>query len=174
MKNTTKWLLACLGASAFSGAWALDDMHWYKNEMTCADVKVTVFSNCQNAPDVSANSFCVAQKITFVDAAGKEAKKKNLLDKEPARGDFHVLGSIRCVAGKNNKPYLFMIFSNGGNCDTCEIDAVMDLRGKWIRHDKKWFVRGAERRDINSREQRWFSSTEAFYLENKIKSGETP
>lgn len=174
MNRIKKILCFCIFISSIGNAWALEDMHWFKNELNCSDVKVTVYSYCQKEENTTMNSFCSQQKITFDNANGSQIKKENLLDKEPVRRNFHVLGSMRCVFGENQKPYLYMILDNGGNCDACEIDAVMDLQGRWKRYDRKWLVSGKEKLDIKKRENDWFHKTTAFYLHNKIEVDSKP
>jgi hypothetical protein len=169
MQHFLKNAFACLaGMVAITAVAAEDDMRWYTNEMVCANVSVTVQSYCKNNDDVATNSFCTMQKMILKEGDKKSIVKKNLLEKEPSQNEFHALGSIRCVTGKNDKPYLYMILSNGGNCAECEIDAAMDLHGKWKWYDKKWFVFGVEKREINKYSKGWFKA-EAFYLNNKIE-----
>lgn len=168
LKTNLKLALSLLFGMGAIDAIAANDMHWFNNEMSCAGTKVTVQSYCKNDDDRLINTFCTRQKMILQDANGKEIVKSNLLEKEPARKEFHVLGSMRCVSGKDDKPYLYMILDNSGNCDACEINAIMDLNGKWKRYDKKWFVSGVEKRAIQKHSKDWFKS-EAFYLKNKIE-----
>jgi hypothetical protein len=171
MNNFLKIALACLaGMAAITAVAAEDEMRWYTNEMTCANVTVTVTvqSYCKNNDDVSTNSFCTMQKMILKSGDRKAIVKKNLLEKEPARNEFHALSTLRCVTGREDKNYLYMTLDNGGNCDDCEINAVMDLQGKWKRYDRKWFVSGAEKQEITKRSAGWFKA-EAFYLNNKIE-----
>jgi hypothetical protein len=168
MNNHLKWIVACALTSLTTSILAQENMHWYKNETACADVAVTVRSYCKRDEDLSMNSFCTKQQLTLKSADGKLIEKNNLLEKEPPSKEFHVLGSIRCVNGRDDKPYLYMIFDNGGNCDACEIDALMDLNGKWKKYDKKWFVSGSEKREIQKRSENWFKA-KSFYLENKTE-----
>lgn len=143
-----------------------DDMRWFKNELTCADTKVIVHSYCRNEPNYSANTFCVEQSITLEKAEGKKITQ-NFLNKEPSRGDFHSVRSLACVAG-DHAHYLYVSLGNGGNCDTCENDAVMDLRGRWRRYGSRWYAPKRERAEIASHEQRWFKQGTEL-LENKIE-----
>lgn len=169
MEKIYQWLVAGFIAGAVGNVWALDDMHWYKNEIRCAEVKITVYSECQNAPDLAKNTACFNQKIEFNHPDGRQYKKNRLLEREPVRGNYHALSSIRCAAETEGEPYLYMILDNGGNCDDCEIDAVMNLRGQWMRYDRKWLTQGGVRRDIAMRQDDWFKM-EAVYLKNKIKA----
>lgn len=145
------------------------DMRWFKNELTCADTKVTVHSFCKNEPEYSTNTFCVEQSITL-EQPGKKKIERNLLAKEPSRGDFHSVRSLTCAGGEHQY-YLYISLGNGGSCDTCENDAVMDLSGRWKRYGNRWYTSGAERKDIARHESRWFKQ-ESVLLENKIEDRE--
>lgn len=148
-------------------ALAENDMRWFKNEMMCADVQVTVKSYCKDDVDEPVNSFCTKQTLT-VEAINKKIEVKNLLEKEPWLGNFHVTGLIRCVADTSNRHYLYLTLDNGGNCNSCEVSAVMDLNGKWKRYGKRWYVAGKERKEITQNAHAWFKQ-ESFLLKNKTE-----
>jgi rRNA processing protein Gar1 len=164
--NTLFVFLLCGNAASVFAA-SEPEMAWFKNEMVCAGTKVIVRSYCKNEADEPVNSFCTKQGL-ILENLNKRKMIDNLLDKEPSRNDFHVVGLIRCVMGANEKPYLYVSLDNGGNCDNCEISAIMDLNGKWKRYDKHWYVSGAERKEISRRENDWFRQ-KSFLLKNKIE-----
>lgn len=146
------------------------DMRWYKNEMTCEDVKITVLSYCKNDVDEKVNTFCVQQKL-ILENQGTKKIKNNLLEKEPSRNDFHSVRSLTCVKAKNDKSYLFLSLGNGGNCGTCEVSATMDLNGKWKRYDRRWYTSGNERKIIAAGEKKWWRQ-DSFFLINKMEDSE--
>ena len=146
------------------------DMRWYKNEMTCEDVKITVLSYCKNDADERVNTFCVEQKL-ILEKQGRKKIKDNLLEKEPSRNDFHSVRSLSCTKTKNDKFYLFLSLGNGGNCNTCEVSATMDLNGNWKRYDRRWCTSGNERKFIAIGEKKWWRQ-DSFFLNNKIEDSE--
>ncbi|MES2050042.1 MAG: hypothetical protein V4447_16705 [Pseudomonadota bacterium] len=151
--------------SFVTSAFASDDMRWFKNEITCGSTQVIVRSYCKDDVDEPVNSFCTKQTLT-VETLNKKIEINNLLEKEPSLGNFHVSGLIRCVADTANRPYLYLTLDNGGNCNVCEVSAIMDLNGKWKRYGKRWFVDGKERKEIAKHEKAWFKH-ESFLLKNK-------
>ncbi len=153
-----------------TNVFAADDMRWFTNETVCDEVKITVLSYCQNDVDEMVNTFCVQQKL-ILEKNEKKIMLENLLEKEPSRNEFHSVRSLTCVAGKNNKPYIFFSLGNGGNCNDCEVHATMDLNGRWKHYDRKWFVSGRERKDIDRQEKVWWKE-DSFYLKNKIENVE--
>lgn len=148
-----------------------NEMRWFRNELTCEDTKVTVRSFCKDEKEYSINSFCTAQSMSL-EKNGERITIRNLLKNEPVRDNFHTLGSVRCVMNSYMKPYLYLILDNGGNCDGCEINAVMDLNGDWKMYDKKWFSSGQERKEIKKGLKIWFRSPET-YIENKVLDKDT-
>jgi hypothetical protein len=150
-----------------TSAFAEYDMRWYRNEMICETVKVTVLSYCKNDADERANTFCVQQKL-ILENQGKKKIKNNLLEKEPSRNDFHSVRSLTCVKAKNDKPYLFLSLGNGGNCDACEVSATMDLNGKWKRYDRRWYTSGDERKVMTIGDEKWWRQ-DSFFLINKTE-----
>jgi hypothetical protein len=159
-----------LGFAFFSfvtSAFASDDMRWFKNEMMCSNAQVSVRSYCKDDVDEPVNSFCTKQTLT-VKTIDKKIEINNLLEKEPSLGNFHVVGLIRCVSDSSNRPYLYLTLDNGGNCNSCEVSAIMDLTGKWKRYGKRWFVDGKERKEIARLENTWFKQ-ESFLLKNKLE-----
>ncbi|MDO8653128.1 MAG: hypothetical protein Q7R66_13165 [Undibacterium sp.] len=167
-----KTVLAIALCSIAASALALDDMRWFKNELICAETKVIVRSYCKNEVDEPVNSFCTKQVLTL-ETADKKIKIDNLLEKEPFLGNFHVAGLIRCVAVTSNKPYLYITLDNGGNCNGCEVSAIMNLHGKWKRYGRRWYVAGIERKEISRHENAWFKQ-ESFLLKNKIEDQGNP
>lgn len=146
-------------------AFSEEDMRWFKNEIVCADTKVTIRSYCRNEGEQPVNSLCTKQTLILEKLDGTKTSR-NLLDKEPSRGGFHAVGLIRCVKSEN-KHYLNLTLDNGGNCSTCELDAVTDLNGKWKRYGQRWYASASERDDIAKHEQGWLKQ-EPFLLKNKI------
>jgi hypothetical protein len=154
-------------SSFVTGALASDNMRWFKNEMMCSNAQVTVRSYCKDDADEPVNSFCTRQTLR-VETLNKNIEVNNLLEKEPSLGNFHVTGLIRCVADTANKPYLYLTLDNGGNCNVCEVSAIIDLDGKWKRYGKRWYVNGKERKEIEMHETAWFKQ-DSFLLKNKIE-----
>ncbi|NRR30292.1 hypothetical protein HSX11_08830 [Oxalobacteraceae bacterium] len=165
-KNCLIWLALL----AFGGKAAADEheMFWFKNEMQCGVAKVVVRSLCEQSDPtrgvVPFNSLCSEQELRITQPGSKPVKL-DLLARETDMENFKIVSSLRCGEAEN-KPYLYMMIDNGGNCDKCEIDAVIDLQGRWKRYDKRWLTKAAaERKAISKKEAEWFRQ-EPFYLQN--------
>jgi hypothetical protein len=143
-----------------------DDMAWFKNELMCADTKVTIKSYCRDEPERRVNTLCTMQ-TAVMEKSGKKKIVRDLLEREPSRGYFHSLRSVRCVSG-NTGTYLYLSLGNGGNCIGCENQAVMDLDGRWKRYGDRWYARSIEKEDIERHHEAWFKQ-ESILLENKVR-----
>lgn len=145
---------------------ATQDLHWYKNEMLCEGVKITVRSFCEDEPNLDVNTFCTAQSMSL-EKNSEKIEIKNILKHEPVGGNYHSLWTIGCVVAPDNTPYLILGLANGGNCIGCELDAIIGLDGKWKQYGKKWFVTGTEKLRISKNKKNWITK-ENFLLKNKI------
>lgn len=155
MKNAF-FLLIC---SAWIDASAASDPQyfWFKNEMQCADAKVTVRSYCEaSAPSVYAvvhrNTMCTEQQL-LIERPGKKKVRRNLLEHE--RRDYLTARSLSCVKS-GDTTYLYVSLANGGNCNTCESDAILDMSGRWVRDGRRWFASGAVKRGVNNQQESWY------------------
>ncbi len=141
---------------------------WFNNEMQCANAKVTVRSYCEaSAPiegaTVQRNSMCTEQQL-LIEAPGKKKVRRNLL--EHKRRDFLVAWRLTC-SQIGATPYLYLGLANGGNCDTCESDAVLDLSGRWVHDGRRWYAGGAIKRAIISHEGAWYKQ-DYLHLTNTV------
>lgn len=145
----------------------VNESKWFKNETSCAGHKIFVRSYCDTS--ISHNgthSFCDYQKITITDAKNHSVTT-DLLEKDALVADGpRFLSAVRCGITTDKTPYLLMILDNRGNCDTCEVSGVMDLKGVWRNYDKFWFnTKKAEKKKIDNLKWRQF---EEFYIKNAI------
>lgn len=100
------------------------------------------------------NHICSAQEILFHAPDGKQLTV-DLLKKEPWKGDMHVVNFLQCVPHPQHR-YFFLRYGNGGNCNTCELEALLGSDGKWKRYGNKLFpMRRAEKADIDTHLTRW-------------------
>jgi len=134
------------------------EMFWFKNEVQCAGEKIVIRSYCEvtfreNA-SVQVNHICSAQEIVFRAPDGKR-RTVDLLEKEPWKGDMHVVNSLQCVP--HAEPRYFLVgYGNGGNCDTCELEALLGSDGKWKRYGNKSLpMSRAEKTDIDAHLAQW-------------------
>lgn len=134
-----------------------DGMSWYKHEMDCGGARVTVRTYCElnTGPGVVAERTvgCVRAEVQITQA-GKKPVKGDLLKYEPVEDDFHFAESLRCVPAGGSQ-YLHVELSTGGGCDTCEIDGVMGLDGRWKRFGGRWMASRAERRILERAQGSW-------------------
>jgi len=139
--------------AGMSGAYAAEEKEFrFLNTMTCAGVKVEVSSICSKKSDEGTNYSCTNQSISL-DRNDHGSIRKDLLEKENY-DNFHIATSLRCVSAKG-KDYVYVMLNNGGNCDDCEVNALIDLNGKWIFYGDKWFVSGSEKRRIRKAAKAW-------------------
>ena len=141
------------------------DMYWFKNETACDGVKITVRSFCaiteRGHVTIQHNNLCTEQDLV-IENGRSERKILDLLEHEPSDDDTHIATGLRCVsAGK--KHYLLVSMGNGGNCDTCENDAIVGLDGQWKRYGTRWFnLRKSEKAQIEKQQRAWFKQSPLF------------
>ena len=129
------------------------EMFWFKNEVQCTNEKIVIRSYCEvtfreNA-SVQVNHICSAQEILFQAPDGKQ-RTVDLLKKEPWKGDMHVVNFLQCVP-QTRQRYFLLRYGNGGNCDRCELEALLGRDGKWKRYGNKSFpMSRAEKTDIDA------------------------
>jgi len=121
-------------------------------EIPCGSIKVTAFSKCTKGESRGKYDYCVEQKI-FIEKDGKSiALKMDGKLVENKTDDGKVLhtwldaeaSSMACVTGSDQKKYLLIGYSNGGNCSACEWYNIMSLDGKELASD-----RGRDRKKAN-------------------------
>ena len=161
-------LLFCLGwLDAAAAAAPASEYFWFKNDMQCAGAKVSVRSYCEStAPregEVHRNSMCTEQQL-LIEAPGKKKIRRNLL--EHKRRDYLVAWRLTCTRS-GNTPYLYVGLANGGNCESCESDAVLDLSGRWVHDGHRWFAGGAVQRAIQGHEHAWYKQ-DYLHLTNTV------
>ena len=164
-------LMALLWTACAAAQAADPEQFWFKNETECDGARVTVRSYCEVAHRAYAtqqrNTGCVEQELVIAQP-GKPVRKLDLLAHEPVEDDFHIASSLRCVAaGKQH--YLLVTLDTGGNCDTCELQAVVGLDGRWKRYGGKWQATpAAEQRTIQQSEASW-ARLPSFDLPNNVR-----
>lgn len=166
--KTMKLVMAATLGTCSASSFPVDkyDMAWFKNESMCGDMKVTIKSYCRIEPNEPINSICTQQTLVL-ERSGAKKITRDLLEKEPSRGYFHVVSATRCVAGDARK-YLYLSLDNGGNCSGCESQAIMDLNGNWRLYGDRWYAHPIERKEIRRHRNSWFKQ-ESILLENKVK-----
>lgn len=118
MKNRfAAWLkivvvLLMPGALASAQNTNADEEFSFKNETVCHGVNVAIESHCRKKSGPCINYTCTDQTISLTRSDGKSISK-DLLEKEKL-DNYHIATSLRCVSTKT-KPYLFILFDNGGN-----------------------------------------------------------
>ncbi len=103
--------------------------------MTCGDATIKAVIRCKKEPTYPAGHpmYCSDQYFVFR-RAGKETVvrpgKKVPIFAEP--GGYYLLpkaGDWLCAKGKDQY-YLYVVYVQGGNCDTCEWEQIYDLTGR--------------------------------------------
>lgn len=154
MKMKSIVLAALCSCTALAQA---DEMSWYKHEMDCGGARVTVRTYCElnSGPGVVAERTkgCSRAEV-LVSQAGRKPARGDLLQHEPVEDDFHFAETLRCVPA-GGRHYLHVQLSTGGSCDTCEIDGIMGLDGRWKRFGERWMVAKAERRSLERAAGGW-------------------
>jgi hypothetical protein len=135
----------------------------FKNRLACQNVAVEVESYCAEKSEQGINYSCVDQKIILSEKGGRSVTK-DLLEKEK-EDNYHIATSLRCVSTAA-KSYLLVSLDNGGNCDDCDVAALMDLSGKWIYYGDRWFVSSAEKTEITNSRDKWLRA-KPLRLENQ-------
>lgn len=166
--NLKNIALALLGLCGGVVQAAEPDMFWFKNATECAGAQVTVRSYCEVSQHANAvqqrNTGCTEQQLVIARPGHKDVTR-DLLEHEPVGDDFHVASSMRCVAaGKQH--YLLVTLDTGGGCDTCELQAIVGLDGRWKRYGKQWqSTSAAEQRAIRQSESGW-KQTSSYQITN--------
>ncbi|MET3135463.1 hypothetical protein AAKU55_005773 [Oxalobacteraceae bacterium GrIS 1.11] len=148
---------------------ALDhEMYWFKNETTCFDAKIAIRSFCEVSFNKNAtmqwNDVCSEQEIIIEKGSNKKISL-NLLAHEPWHGEYHIATGLRCI-GDGNKYYIYVDYDNGGSCDICEVNAVVDTNGKWKRYGRNWLgTSKQEKINILKKERNWIK-TPQFFIPN--------
>jgi hypothetical protein len=169
MKYKTLFAVYFLCISAFAGDER--EYFWFKNEVQCADARVVVRSYCEESQAteymIHSNNMCTEQELT-IERPGKRKVRRNL--QEHQGEEFLLVKSFTCVKG-GGTPYLYFGLSNGGNCDTCESDAILDLSGRWKRAGNRWFANKGEKRTILQAMNAW-RKIESVRLRNTVRDSE--
>lgn len=173
MKNWFAAWLEIVVVLLMPGAFALaqntdaDEEFSFNNETTCHGVNVAIESHCGKKSERGINYTCTYQTISLTQSDGKSISK-DLLEKEKL-DNYHIATSLRCVSAKT-KPYLFILFDNGGSCDDCEVAALMDMKGKWIFYGSLWLVSGNEKKEIKRSRGAWLKAAELRILDKAVEN----
>ncbi len=163
-------LLAFLMTACGAAQAADPEQFWFKNETRCGEARITVRSYCEVAHNAYAvmqrNTGCVEQQLVIAQP-GKKIISRDLLEHEPVEDDFHFPSSLRCVTAGQQR-YLLIKMATGGNCDTCELEAIVGMDGRWKRYGEKWTASAAEQRAISQSQATWYKQP-AFDLPNNVR-----
>ena len=159
IKHCKYWLALSLLCSGLAVA-AEPETHWYDNETQCGEATVTVRSYCQLPDEVDENVVapvnrnCGEQQL-LIAQPGKRPTRLDLRKYEHGNDEFRVASSLRCVSAGSQR-YLYVMFDNGGSCDTCETSALLSLDGRWLSRGGKWLAASRqERREIERARGSW-------------------
>jgi hypothetical protein len=156
--------LVCVAAFAGSD----EEYFWFMNEVTCGDAKVTVRSYCQESERdealIHTNTMCTQQQLRIV-RPGRQPVKRGL---QALQGDENLLVKGLTCTSAGGTTYLYLGMDNGGNCDTCESDAILDLAGRWMRIGKRWSASKAEKNRISRSTKAW-RKQEYVLLTNTVR-----
>ena len=117
----------------------------YKVSTTCGHIGVSVIGECSDET-VSGFDFCISQNIIF-------SNKENNISfdacsyvmpgekcKSISGQILFLLDRFKCVRC-NNKNYILARYVNGGNCDECERNVLINMGGGvelgWMEYRKK-------------------------------------
>lgn len=148
----TKFFLLAYFACVAAQAAPDDEYFWFKNVARCDAATVTVRSYCE--PDrygSRTNTKCTTQELV-IEQAGKAKIRRNL---KVLRGEDYLLVKGLACTRSGGKSYLYLGMDNGGNCNTCESQAIVDLSGRWKKIGKRWFAGKAERKQITRDLNAW-------------------
>lgn len=116
-------------------AFAAEKIYEKKTEIFCNDTKIQVVTKCEDI-GLSGPAVCGEQKLIFTDTKNGKIVKTSAYGK-PYNKEFDGTGianAWKCVIGKN-ETYLTLWYSTGGNCEECEWQGILDLRGNRIATD---------------------------------------
>lgn len=155
--------LISVGASA-----AEQDIFWFQNLLQCGGVKVNVRSQCQViSADAPVNLLCMQQQLVLTQPDGT-VLRRDLLEHEPSRGESHVVTGVTC-GDAGARHFLYISLGNGGNCDTCENEAVMGLDGRWKRYGQRWLkATPQEKKSINTHLDAW-QNADGVLITNTVR-----
>lgn len=145
------FLLAYVACAAAFAA-PEDEYFWFKNVAQCDAATVTVRSYCE--PDkfgYQANTKCTMQELVIA----QPGKAKIRRDLKVLRGEDYLLVKGLTCTRSGGKSYLYLGMDNGGNCDTCESQAIIDLSGRWKKIGARWFASKGERKQIARHLKAW-------------------
>lgn len=146
-------ILLCLGwFDAVAMAAPMPEYFWFKNVAQCDTATVTVRSYCE--PDkfgYQTNTKCTMQELV-IEAPGKSKIRRDL---KILRGEDYLLVKGLTCTSSGGKNYLYLGMDNGGNCDTCESQAIVDLSGRWKRIGARWLAGTAEKQQISRDLKAW-------------------
>lgn len=119
----------------YSIGFSADKTYVKKSVLLCDGVKVKIVTECDDL-NLEGYAQCGEQKLTFVDM--KTGYKINTSAYgNPRAKEFEGSGTAnawQCVHGKR-EAYLSIWYSTGGNCDECEWQSILDLKGNRIASD---------------------------------------
>jgi len=155
---------ACVTAQAAADT----EYFWFKNVAQCGRAQVTVRSYCEpNQFGYTTNTKCTMQELV-IEQPGKSTVRRDL---KVLRGEEYLLVKGLSCTSSGGKKYLYLGMDNGGNCEGCESQAIVDLSGRWKRIGARWLAGKVERKHI-SRDLKAWQQQEGVSLPNTILDSE--
>lgn len=130
--NWQKIVVSLLVLLIHSKAFAAGKIYEKKAEITCNGTKIQVVTKCDDI-GLADTALCGEQKLIFADTKSGKVVKTPSYGK-PYNKEFDGTGianAWKCVKGKK-ETYLTLWYSTGGNCEECEWQGILDLRGNRI------------------------------------------
>ncbi len=117
-----------------------------EDRLACDDTEVRVFTTCTSDPMAPLDAPCIEQHFLFVN------EKEKVSRRVPASGRLREVYGAHgvkmgkrldamaedwaCMGGRDNKSFVLIESSTGGNCSRCEWDEIFDLKGHRLASSK--------------------------------------
>lgn len=115
--------------------YSADLLYEKKFEIVCDTTKVQIKTKCEDY-DLEGPPPCGEQSLTLIDL--KTGRKTTTWSYgNPYNKEFEgagVANAVKCVKGQRQQ-YISLWYSTGGNCEECEWQSVIDLKGNRIATD---------------------------------------
>lgn len=124
-------LILCFNTTVFGK----DKIYVNKSELTCDAIKAHIVTKCDDL-DLEGAPQCGEQTLSLVDLKTGHKILTSSYGK-PYDKKFEGAGTAnawQCVKGKKEF-YIVMWYSSGGNCEECDWQGILDMKGNRITTD---------------------------------------